>query len=482
MKKGFLLHLLSKLTFAFSAMVLHVYLGRMLTMERYGVIGLILNLTNINYLFVSNGVRQTASMFISRQYFSWTDLVRKCTALQLAIGLILFLFNFMFAGNIASLIGDRTLEAYIRQTAFVIPFTAVYFLCLGVLNGERRYGAESGMSALYPVLRLISLPLIIFLPSIDSVSIVIGALLFAAFISASFGGILIFSGTRVQKVSPHVALGEIAEKTFALIFFYAGVTLLMNVDIMILKRLSSNDQAVGLYTAASGFSKIIYFACVALISVVVPNISKSFHSCDKAEAEGIFRKGVDFFIIILAPLLVILTASRKYLFSILYSPAYVDAGNIFAVLAMAIYFLSMAVYFNTVIHSVKNANNNVIMLYLLVLNVGLNLLLVPVMGPIGVAVALLIASAGGLLIYLSAIQKIFVYKPDSKQISKRIVLVGATLIISLLLYHFKSPTDIYSLGASYLGLLGCYAVLMWILGFVTSKDLKSFSMLQRGNL
>jgi O-antigen/teichoic acid export membrane protein len=470
MKKGLILHLLAILAFALSAVILHVTLGRILPMERYGVVGLILNLVNINYLFVHNGVRQAVSIFMARQVYDRADLVKKSAALQLATGLMLFVLNFSGAGIMARLLGDPSLEKYIGQTAAIIPFMAMYFLWLGLLNGERRFGAESGLTALYPLLRLISIPLILTLPSQDSVSLVIGGLLFAGFSTSLVGGTMVVSRAERQEGALKISLREIVDKSLPLLFFYAGATLLMNVDTILLKRITHDDQVVGLYTAASSFSKLIYFASVPVVAVVIPNLSKSYHGHDETEAKVTLLKGLDFFIVIMAPLLVVLAASGRHLFSILYSPRYAAAGDIFAVLVPAILFLSMAVYLNTVLHAVRSVKNSMLMVYLLAVNLGLNFLLVPKLGSIGSGVALLIVSVFGLSAVSLAIHPVFPWTLDVAQIGKRGFLIGAMLLLSMLVYRHMSPPNIYWLGGSYVMLFCCCAALVWSLGFFTSRD------------
>jgi len=474
MKRGLILHLLSRVAFALSAVILHVYLGRILTVKSYGLVGIILNLININYLFVSNGVRQSVSMFISRQIYSWADLVRKSAVLQLGIGGLLFAANYYGSWIVASLLGDHSLEVYIRQTAFIIPVTALHFLCIGMLNGEQRFGAESGLTALYSVLRLIAIPFLLLLPTLDKVTLVIDGLLFAVLSSATLGTVLVLCRPRTRQIAPQISFGEIARKSFALIFFYAGITLLMNVDTILLKRLTNDDQTVGYYTAASSFSKIIYFISIALISVIIPSISRAYHSGDKVAARSTFIRGLDFFVILMAPLFIVLAASGRHLFSILYSKSYAVSGDVFLILVPAIFLLSLAVYLNAVVHAISTVKKHSMAFFLLALNIALNLLLIPKFGSIGTGVSLLIPSMLGCFMYAMPAQSALAAKLDLKQLSKRICLLVIMAVISNLVYRYLAFSNIYSLCVSYALLLSFCIVMMKILGLFVGKDILGY--------
>lgn len=478
MKIGFILQLLSKFAFAVSAVILHVYLGRILTVNSYGIVGIILNLININYLFVSNGVRQSVSIFVSRQVYSWTDLVRKSAAFQLGIGGLLFVANYYGSWVIASLLGDHSLEQYIRQTAFIIPITAVHFLCIGVLNGEQRFGAESGMTILYSVMRLLCIPLLLLFPSFDKLTLVIIGLIFAVLASSLLGSALVLKSPVRPKVAAQITFDELVRKSFALIFFYAGITLLMNVDTILLKRITNDDQAVGFYTAASSFSKIIYFISVALISVITPVISKAYHGGDKFAAKALFLKGIDFFMLILAPVFIIIAASGRHLFAILYSKSYAASGGAFAVLVPAIFLLSLAVYLNTVVHAVSTVKNNSMSIFLLVINIVLNFLLVPILGPLGTGISLLIPSMLGCVIMIGPVQRVLETRAEMKQLSRHICLLSVVVAAATTLYRCINFNDIYWLLISYLLLAGFSFLMMRALGLV-GKDMLSLLQLVR---
>jgi len=475
-----MLQLLSKFAFAVSAVIMHVYLGRVLKVDDYGLVGIILNLMNINYLFLSNGIRQSVSMFVSRQLYSWGDLVRKSAMFQLGIGALLFTLNYYGSWIIAGLLGDHSMEKYIKQTAFIIPITAVHFLCIGVLNGEQRFGSESGMTILYSVLRLVCIPLLLLFPAADKLTLVINGLVFAVFSSSILGLVCLFTRHNRLEVKAHIGFDELARKSLALIFFYAGITLLMNVDTILLKRITSDDQVVGYYTAASSFSKIIYFISVALISVITPVISKKYHGGDKLAANALFLKGIDFFMLVLAPVFIILAASGRHLFALLYSKTYEAAGGAFAVLVPAIFLLSVVVYLNTVVHAVSTVKNAAISFALLGVNVVLNILLVPILGALGTGLSLLVPSMLGCMAMMGPVQRVMGIKVEVMRMYRHTCLISVVAVVATIVYQYINFTNIYWLFFSYVLLAGLSIIAMKLLGLIR-KDMYDFLYIMRAN-
>lgn len=185
MIKGTMLHMAAKVIFVFSSYLIHFFLGKYLTPVNYGIVGTILTIINLDYLFVNNGVRQAVSKTLAEGKYSTYDVIKKGFIAQGIVVLVIFFSNFSGAGIICHFLNDNSLVEYIKFAAFIIPFTGTYFLIMGILNGSKNIIPEAIIVCVYPILKLSVIPFTLFLFS-NPINGVIMGYLFAGFIICIF--------------------------------------------------------------------------------------------------------------------------------------------------------------------------------------------------------------------------------------------------------------------------------------------------------
>ena len=159
---GIIFHLLSKISFVAGSYAMHFFLGRYLPEAEYGIVGTILTIMNFEYIFFTDGVRQGMAKAISMQKYEEKALIRTGLLFQMGIVLVFFAGTYLGAPLIAGALGDMGLTPYIRNLAFLLPFTGLYSLMLGILNGHKCFRAEAGAGILYPILKLSVIPMVLF--------------------------------------------------------------------------------------------------------------------------------------------------------------------------------------------------------------------------------------------------------------------------------------------------------------------------------
>jgi O-antigen/teichoic acid export membrane protein len=158
MGEGLVLHVISKIIFVLTGYAMNMYLGKVLTPAEYGVIGVILSIMNIDYNFLSNGIRQAASSQIAAGRYERRDLIRKSVIYQFLVAVALSLVSIVGADAIASVLNVPDLANDIRITAVTIPFTAMYFISVGIINGFRLFRAETMTMIAYCLMKLTVIP------------------------------------------------------------------------------------------------------------------------------------------------------------------------------------------------------------------------------------------------------------------------------------------------------------------------------------
>lgn len=77
MLKGLFLHVFAKVVFVLSTYIIHMYLGKTLLPEEYGIIGVVISIISVNYNFLSNGTRQAMSRLLASKQFDEQNLIRR---------------------------------------------------------------------------------------------------------------------------------------------------------------------------------------------------------------------------------------------------------------------------------------------------------------------------------------------------------------------------------------------------------------------
>ena len=109
MSRGILYNLISKSLFILSAYIIHVYLGRTLGPEVYGLFGVIMSIFTLAFIILDNGVKQAVSKNVAIFPDSAKYIFYKGVYIQAILALILGLAISLSASFISSLFNDQRL-------------------------------------------------------------------------------------------------------------------------------------------------------------------------------------------------------------------------------------------------------------------------------------------------------------------------------------------------------------------------------------
>lgn len=186
--------------------------------------------------------------------------------------------------------------------------------------------------------------------------------------------------------------GQLLKESWPLILSGLAIMIYMKIDLIMLGELVS-DRAVGVYAAATRLSELWYFVPTAIVSSVFPSI---IEARKRSEAEY-YRRLQRLFDLMAGLALVIavpMTALSGWVIHVLYAAEYAAAGPILAVHIWAAVFVFLGVA-----QSPWDVAEDLTRLALMrtvsgaVVNVGLNLLLIPGHGGLGAAIATVVAYA-----------------------------------------------------------------------------------------
>ena len=275
MRRGLIYSLSSNVIFFVSGYVLHFFLGNTMSAINYGVVGTIITVLDFEYMFLSNGARQSLSKEISMKRYSTLSVIAKTIAFQLIVIAFFFVINFFGAPIFGYVLNDSSLDFYFRVAAFLVPANGFFVILLGINDGLRQFGISALLGVIYPIAKLSAVPLVVF-PFRDKpvVGVEIGFLL-ALLVSIVIGIIMLVAtkGRIKTKSAGPIAFSTVAKNTLSFSFFFIVVSLVLSVDTLVVKSVVRPARMAGYYTGAVNFGKIAYYLMSAFVTVILPVVS-----------------------------------------------------------------------------------------------------------------------------------------------------------------------------------------------------------------
>ena len=305
------------------------------------------------------------------------------TALSIGIGGLLY----AFAPWIASFLGVPNIVSVIRVFALGIPLQVLLKMSIGVVRGKKRTRPKVLVSnVLLPVSRLL-LVIAVVLAGISQIGIAV-AYVISFGITAAAGLLFAFRLIGFTSRLTPTAEGR-SMLRFSAPLLVSGATSLVVTDLDILMLgVMGTSREVGTYKAVYPLGMLLLLSITAVGYLLMPVLS-DLHAEDKAERmREVYRIAAKWTTALSLPIGYVLLVYPAWLIGLTFGSEYVSGNLVLSVLAVG--FLS---------HVVTGPNGNALKslghpdvtmytsVLLAVLNAGLNLLLIPLYGILGAAVA-----------------------------------------------------------------------------------------------
>ena len=194
---------------------------------------------------------------------------------------------------------------------------------------------------------------------------------------------------------------ELLRSSYPLIVSSIAITIYMRIGQVILGTLASEEQ-VGLYSAAARLSELWYFAPVAISSSVFPAIVRSVHNDSENEFARRMQVCYDVMAGMAYAVAIPTVIAAPLVVRVLFGPEYAGAGPILRVHVLAFIFISLGVARSRWLVARDMIQFEMFATALgAVVAIGVNFLLVPKYGGMGVAWAVLTSQA--ISTYLSSL-------------------------------------------------------------------------------
>jgi O-antigen/teichoic acid export membrane protein len=384
----------------FSNIISYVYrliIARHFGPEQYGLFSLALMIAGFLVAFTSLGLTDGILRFIpvfnaKKQYYKSKYLIKISVNLILIInigaGILLYLFSEIIANN---LFGEPLLVVPLKMFGLLVPVWTLSNLILSFILSFERGAWHSLLNNVVPIFSRTLILIVLVLFSFGPYSIFISYI--ASYVILLISSIIIYKKTvKIPKIKNEVSKNEkinilkrIISYSWPLIF----VALLTKIyywtdSLMIGYYLDASE--VGIYNAATPIALILTIAPTLFLQLFIPIITKEYASNRKEVVKQISQQIGKWIFIINLPIFLFIIVYPNAIINVLFGQEYISAGNALRVLSIGALISCMGMVSERLI--LMKGKSRIILynvVFTSILNLVLNIYLIPKYGIIGAA-------------------------------------------------------------------------------------------------
>lgn len=379
-------------------------------------------------------VRWLPLLVVQRRMASLRPLIRMALVPVLGAAVVAALLGLFLAEDIATMLGDGSgaAVAMVRVVAICLPVAAAYQVLLAATRGLRTMRPTVVVEGLGRTLLQLVLVVLVLLTGFGATGVVVAwALPYAAGLAVTVGWLAVLlrqrdgSGAAHSSVPPGASeptgRAELAEVRRGFWRFTGPRALgtvaqmaLKRFDIVLVAALRSPAEAA-LYAAATRFVVIGQLGVQALQQALAPQLSALFASNDRNGVRDVYRAATAWTMLLAWPVYLACAVLAPELL-LLFGDGYSEVASVVVLLSLAMLAATASGAVDVVLlmsgHTWLSLGNN---LFAMVLNVGLNLVLIPRYGALGAAISWSIAIVLRNLLPLVQVRVIFGISPVSRE-------------------------------------------------------------------
>ncbi len=232
-------------------------------------------------------------------------------------------------------------------------------------------------------------------------------------------------------------------------------------------------EEVALYQVALPTTQLLLVFSSAVAAVVFPLVSHLYSSRKFADIEKGIRVITSMLLFALIPFAVLLFSFPEVVIQILFSQEFLPAANTMKILSVGVVFYSLFVVFQTTLDGIgKPFVNTKIMFSMAITNLVLNLILVPISGIMGSAVAFTFSFFLGTILGLKYVKKYVRISLSYPRMAKVFfgAVISAITMYAVKIYFYMSMYEEF-----FIGLVAGWAIFIFIAAIsksVTREDIE----------
>jgi len=463
--KGTTYIFLSQAGFIFFSYLMHFGLSRLLNVSAYGNFGIVISILSIFLIFLNSGIPDAVSKYVAEQPYHSNSIKNKAIRIQIVVGSFLFLIYFFSAPFLSKILNDPSLIIYFRISAFVLISSAFLGVYMNYLNGLKAFCEQAAIGLLRAFLRVLLVLSLTWLGF--GLTGAVSGFSLTSFIVLVIALLMIKYRKKFQQSISNFKTSKLIKFAIPSIIFSGAITLLLTMDLLFVKNLIIDKDASGFYTSATMFAKIPFYLFMAFPITLLPAISSSISKNSVVLTKKYIKNSMRFLFIILTPITFIISGTSVKLITLFYPSQYSAAEIPLSILIFGMMFFSIFTSLCAIIKgSGKPQIAMFIAIFLIPLDVSLNLILIPTFQLKGAALASSISMFSGMSIAMGYIFWKYQTITSMRSLIKIILSSG---IIYLILKLF-APWG-FLLLPYYLILLILYFILLLLLKEISKNDI-----------
>lgn len=485
--RGSFLIMIGNIIFRIGGYVYRFLMASLLGPANYGILGLTLPFQGIFQTLSSGGLPPAIAKYIAEyEVLGEKDLARQTVYTSLKITLFLGIFFGFFMVFFAA---PWIAEVYLQKSEATLPLQIVGLITpfTSIISAFR--GSFQGVYKMEYILytrAVEQIGMILFATAFVLIGLSVSGALFGTtlgFVFSMFLSIYIFKnymGEFIPKASPDFKFSIKDELKLAkqLTFFSFPVIItaiaemgIYTICTLVMGRFLSSTL-IGYYAAADPIARLPLIFSVSLSTTILPAASEAFSSNNKSKLNKYVSQSYKYAMFFVIPLCIAIALFSREILGLVYftNSAYMFGSDALAILAIGMTFYSIYVISTSIIQGIGNPR---IPMYILVIGVIitliLSIILVPVYGIVGGAIANTIACLFMMFPILYFVFKLTKTQPPIKELGKIII---SSIIIGILILFL--PNNTYGL---ILGIIICpfiYLLSLLLLNFFTLDDIENF--------
>jgi O-antigen/teichoic acid export membrane protein len=444
----------------------------------YGIWSLIAVTTSLAVPFAILGLNSAMVRFLSAEKDKdkiSEDFLSICSVVFI-LGIVLSILLFLLSDYLATFIfKDINSSFYIKLASILILFNAIDTLTLTFFRMQRKIGMYTALNLSRNVVQI----------GMITLALMLGYKLTGA-IAASIATGLLFCIIELIIILRQIGL-RLPQFSNTKSYLKWGIPLTPNFAILWIISVSDRYMvsyflgvaAAGIYSAAYTMALYASFTMSPLGIVLYPTIIKSYEDGDINKTKIYLKYSLKYFLMIAIPSAFGLSILAKPLLSVLTKPEFVIGSTVIPFVAFGSVLNGFYLICLYVIYLANKTHLTVRLLGIsAILNIVLNLALIPLMGIIGAAIATLIAYGVLGILTLMVSRRYLRFDLSLPFIGKSI---ASSVIMSLCIWLIN-PQSLKALIISmFLGVIVYFAVLLAIKGF-TKNEMAFFANFVKRNL
>ncbi len=402
----------AKIYFLIAGYALYISLSRILTVEQFGLYGVIFSVVSLINMVLINGTLQAVSRFVAHAPEENALAIRRfCFIHQLLFAFFFLSIYFLLTPWIADFLKDPSLLFYLRLGTLITFFYSFYAVNVGYLNGRHLFFKQAALDVGFATLKVAAMVFLVYIatPRHRLAYAIYGFIVAAAII---FVVSFFVTGFKFERKELSITTKEYIHFAFAVLGIFFILNFFLSIDLILLKRLLPNftaNRQTGYYTAAQSIARIPFYLMNTAVLVIFPMVAKIGDIREnQEEASRITSSAISLVFIFLLGIVAVITPIGPEVVRVLYPSKLLIAGKLLPTLVLAMSLLSIMHLGLSMISSSGKANVAMFSFAgFFVLQVLLLFFLIPRYGMLGAAVSTALAAGIGMLVVLFLLHRYF---------------------------------------------------------------------------